>query len=93
MFNELFPLALRCKGHPCVSIAWKVNQIESSIYSIEVNRLRTTGRITGERQPAFSCKRIEQAGLSDVASSQERYLGQPVGGELLGTTGTVNEFR
>ena len=93
MFNELCPLALRGKGHPRVSITWKVDKIEISIYSVEVNRLRTTGRITGERQPAFPCKRIDQAGFSDVASSQESYLGQPVGGELLGTTGTVYEFR
>ena len=88
MFNELCPLALRGEWHPRVSITWKVDKIEIAIHPVEVNRLRTSGRITGERQPAFSCKRIDQAGFSDVASSQESYLGQPVGGELLGTTGT-----
>jgi hypothetical protein len=67
--------------------------MEVAIDSIEIDRLRTTGRIAGERQPSFSCKCIDQAGFSDVASTQKSYLGQPVGGELLGTTGTVDEFR
>ena len=93
MFNELCPLALGGKGRPRVSIPWKVDKIEIVVYSIEVYRLRTTGCTAGERQPAFSCKRINQAGFSDVASSEESNLRQPVGRELLGTTCTVDEFR
>ncbi len=93
MFNELCPLALGGKGRPRVSVPRKVDEIEIVVYSIEVNRLRTTGCITGERQPAFSRERINQAGFSDVASSQESDFRQPVGRELLGTTCTVDEFR
>ena len=93
MFNELCPLALGGKGRPRVSIPRKVDKIEIVVYSIEINRLRTTGRTAGERQPAFSCERINQAGLSDVASTQESDFRQPVGRELLGTTCTVDEFR
>src|ERR1035438_614680 len=92
MVNELRPLALRREGHPRVSIARKINEIKIAVYTIEVDRLRATGCITGERQPAFPCKCIDQTGFADVASTQKRYLGQPVGGELLGTTGTVDEF-
>lgn len=93
MFNELCPLTLRRKRHLRVSVPGKIDKIEIAINSVEVNRLRPSGRITGERQLSFPCKRIDQAGFSDVASPQESYLGQPVGGELLGTTGTVYEFR
>ncbi len=93
MFNELCPLGLCGEGHPSVSITWKIHEIEAAIDPVKIDRLRTTGRITGERQPAFSCQCINQAGFSDVASTQKSYLGQPVGGELLGTTGTVDEFR
>ena len=93
MFNELRPLGLGGEGHFGISITWKIHEIAIAIDSIEVDRLRTTWRITGERQPLFSCECIDQAGFSDVASTQESYLGQPVGGELLGTTGTVDEFR
>src|SRR5579862_2936384 len=93
MFNELRPLAFRRKGHPGVSIAGQIDEIEVAVYAIEVDRLRATGCITGERQPASPCKCINQAGLADIAPTQESYLGQPVGGELLGTTGTIDEFR
>src|SRR5580658_5211529 len=92
MFNELRPLALGRKGHPRVSITRQIDEIKIAVYTIEVDRLRATGCITGERQPAFPCKCIDQAGFADVASTQKSYLGQPVGGELLGTTGTINEF-
>jgi hypothetical protein len=66
--------------------------MQVAIDSVEIDRLRTTGRITGECQLALPCKRVDKAGLSYVASSQERYLGQSASGELLGTTGTVDEF-
>ena len=93
MFNELRPLALRRKGHPRVSIARQIDEIEIAVYTVEVDRLGTARCITGKRQPSFPCKCIYQTGFPDVASTQKRYLGQPVGGELLGTNGTVNEFR
>jgi hypothetical protein len=92
MFNELCPLALCCEGNLGVSVAGQIHEIETAVYSIEIDRLRATRRVTGERQPAFPCKRVDEAGFADVASTQEGYLGQPVDGELLGTTGTVNEF-
>src|ERR1700722_7812874 len=92
MFNELRPLALRRKGHPRVSIARQIDEIEIAVYTVEVDRLGTAGCITGKRQPSFPGKCINQAGFADIASTQKSYLGQPVGGELLGTTGTVDEF-
>ena len=92
MFNELCPLALRGKRHPRVSIAWKIDEIKVAVYTIEVDRLRTTGRIAGERQSFLSYECIDQTGFADIASTQKSYLGQPIGGELLGTTGTIDEF-
>src|SRR5580704_1462191 len=92
MFNELRPLARIRTGQPRVTITSQIDEIRIAVYTIEVDRLRATGCITGERQPAFPCKCIDQAGFADVASTQKSYLGQPVGGELLGTTGTVDEF-
>src|SRR5580658_9079410 len=92
MFNELCPLALRRKGHPGVSIPWQIDEVKVAVYTIEVDRLRATGCITSERQPFLSCECIDQTGFADIASTQKCYLGQPVGGELLGTTGTVDEF-
>lgn len=67
--------------------------MQIAIDSVEIDRLRATGCIAGERQPALSCQRVDQAGFSDVASSKERDFGQSAFGELLGTTGAVNEFR
>ena len=92
MFNELRPLALRRKWHPRVSIPWQIHEVQIAVYTVEVDRLRATGCITGKRQPAFPCECINKTGLTDVASTQKSYLGQPVGGELLGTTGTIDEF-
>ena len=92
MFNELRPLALRRKRHPRVSIARQIDEIKTAVYTIEVDRLRAAGCITGKRQPAFPSECINKTGLADIASTQKSYLGQPVGGELLGTTGTVDEF-
>jgi hypothetical protein len=92
MFNELRPLAFRGKGHPRVSIAGQIDEIKIAVYTVEVDRLRPARCITGKRQPSFPCKCINKTGFPDVASTQERYLGQPVGGELLGTTGTIDEF-
>src|SRR5580700_8478897 len=92
MFNELRPLAFRGKGHPRVSVPGQVDEIETAVYTVEVDRLRATGCITGKRQPSLPCKCVNQTGFPDVASTQKRYLGQPVGGELLGTTGTIDEF-
>ncbi|SRR6266699_2536353 len=93
MFNEFRPLALGGKGHSRVSITRKVDEIKIPVYAIEVDRLRAARCITGKRQPTLSRKRIDQAGFSDIASTQKSYLGQSVGGELLGSTGTLNEFR
>ncbi len=92
MFNELRPLAFRGKGHPRVSVAGQIDEVKIPVYTVEVDRLRPARCITGKRQPSFPCKCIDQTGFPDVASTQERYLGQPVGGELLGTAGTIDEF-
>ena len=93
MFDELRPFVFRGDGRPRVAVTREVDEIQFAIDAIEINRLRATWRVTGERQPALSHKGINQAGLADVASSQKSHLGQPVGGELPGTIGTLNEFR
>ena len=93
MFNEFCPFVFGREGHSCVSITGQIDEIEITFYSIKIDRLRAARCITGKRQPALSCKRIDQTGFSDIASPQEGYLGQPVGGELLGCTGTLSEFR
>src|SRR5882757_6168329 len=96
MFNEPRPFVFRGNRHLRISISGQVYKIELVVYTIEVDRLRPAGRITGERQPSFTrfpCNRIEKAGFSDIAPPQKSYLGQPVGGELLGTTGANGEFR
>ena len=69
MFNELCPFVLRGHGYSCVSVPGQIDEVEVAVYSIEVDRLRTTRCIAGERQPAFSRKRIYQAGFADVASA------------------------
>ena len=92
MFNELCPLALRGKRRPRVSVTWKIDEIEIAIYPVEVNRLRTTGRITGERQLALSNERIDKAGLTDVTSPKKCHFRQSVGGELSGIVNAFDEF-
>jgi hypothetical protein len=93
MFNEFRPIVFGREGHSRISITRQIDEIEITFYSIKVDRLRAARCVTGKRQPALSRKRIDQTGFSDIASPQEGYLGQPVGGELLGRTSTLDEFR
>ncbi len=92
MFNELRPFGLGRQWHFLVTVPWEIDEIQFAVDSIEVDRLRATGRVTGECQSSSSRKCINKTGFANVAASQESYLGQPVGGELLGPTGTLNEF-
>src|SRR5215469_9584183 len=93
MFNELRPLGFGAEGHPGVSVSGEIDEVTIAVNTIEINRLGPTGCVACERQPTLSCQCIYEAGLADVAPTQESYLGQPVGGELLGTTRTIDEFR
>ena len=92
MVNKLRPFVFSRDGHTRVSIAGQIDEVEFPVYAIEIDRLRAAGRVTGERQPLFPNDSIDEAGFADIASSQKSYFGQPVGGELLGTISTKNEF-
>ncbi len=68
-FNELFPLERSVLGNPSVSVPWKIDEIMRTVDSIEVDRLRATGSVTGKSQPFCAREGIDQAGLANVTAS------------------------
>ena len=84
MFNESCPFVLRRAGHTRISISGQIDEVELVVYAVKIDRLRTTGSVTGERQLSLPYQRIDQAGFADIASPQKSDLRQPVGGELFG---------
>ena len=87
MLNELCPFVLRRQRHARISIAGQIDEVEFAVDPVKIDRLRSARRITGERQPLLSRNCIDQTGFADIASPQKSDLGQPIGGELLGTVG------
>src|SRR5262245_46164657 len=81
-----------CRWNPCESIAGKIDEVERFVDAVKINSLRTALRTAGNCQPFLPGKGVNQARLSDIASTQECYFGQSVQRETGWTSGTDYKF-
>src|SRR5579862_5694255 len=78
-FDQLFPRPRDFLGDFCETISWQVDETNSAVYLIEIDRLCPAWRGTHMGQgirthPTRPHQRIQQTGFPNVAAAQECYF-------------------
>src|SRR5690242_9757568 len=70
LVDQLLPLQLVTRRHPGVSVPRKIDEVEGSVDTVKIDRLRATRGAAGESQPFLAYQGVDQARLPYITSTK-----------------------